>query len=370
MTAQGNSLRPIESEWRTNILMVKQLAIFIALVWLATSPLMAQGTQQPQSNESSAQNVQPEGAGAQGTAQPMSQAELRDLLKRNKKNLDVVYKALDERGVDFDLDPKIEPKMRKAGADDNMLQAIWKAGPTSKNSKSATLTSSSGVPLHAKYEEAMGYKTLESEMDPDRRLRMVEEFEQRFPSSELMSSVYAQAAKAWREKGDLNKVVEYGDKSLKLDPNNLFSLLMVAIALPQPRMLQSELADSAQLLAKADDDARRALQLIDGLPPQPNETDEQLQKRKSALAADAHTALAMVNMERDESAKAIEEFKTAISLSQTPNPQLYFRLGEVYANSGDSAHAVEAFTKASDLGRGTVLQQFADQRIAELKNKK
>jgi tetratricopeptide (TPR) repeat protein len=134
-------------------------------------------------------------------------------------------------------------------------------------------------------------------------------------------------------------------------------------------VLESNQAQSAQLLAKAEGYAHRAQSLIDTMPRQPNETEEQFKKRKDSLASDAHTALAMVHMERDDLAKAIEEFKTAISLSQTPNPQLYFRLGEVCANSGKKPEAIEAFTKASELGRGTVLQQYADQRIAELKKK-
>jgi len=334
--------------------MVRKLVTLIALVWLPTSLLMAQGTQQSPSTE-----PQP----------PLTQGEVINLLKKNKTNLDFVYKTLDERGVDFDLDRKIEKKVRNAGADDNMLQAIWKAGPTSRNTKAATLTSSSGVPLHAKYEEAMGYKTMENELDPDKRLRMVEEFEQRFPNSELMSSVYAQAAKAYREKGDLDKLVEYGERSLKLDPNNIFSLLMVAIALPQPRMLERSPDLATQRLAEAEEYANRALKLIAVLPAKPDENDEQLKRRKDALASDGHNALALVYMQRDESAKAISEFKTAITLSQTPNPQLYFRLGEVYANSGKREEALEAFAKASELGRGTVLQQYADQRIAELKKR-
>ena len=349
--------------------MVEKLLAFILLMWPVTSLLMAQGPQQQPSTELAAQNERPGLARNQNTAQPLTQDEVRDLIKKNAKNLDAVYKALDERGVNFDLDPRIEQKMRKAGAGDDLLEAIWRAGPTSKSSKAATLTSSNGVPLHANFEEAMGYKTLENELDPDKRLRMVEEFERRFPTSELMSSVYTQAAKAYREKGDLNKLVEYGEKSLKLDPNNLFSLLMVAMALPQPRMLERNPDLATQQLATAEEYANRALKLIDGLPAQPNENDEQLKKRNNALASDAHAALATVYMGRDESGKAIEEFKTAIALSQSPNPQLYFRLGEIYAHSDEDTEAVEAFKKASELGRGTVLQQYADQRISELMKK-
>jgi tetratricopeptide (TPR) repeat protein len=298
---------------------------------------------------------------------PLTQDEVRDLIKKNKKDPDVVFKALDERGAAFDLNRDIERKMRKVGADDIMLQAIWKAGPTSRTAKTSSLTSLSGAQLHASYEEAMGFQTTENELDPDRRLGMVAEFERRFPNSQLMSYVYTQAAKAYQQKGDLNNLLAYGERSLKLDPDNIFSLLMVAITLPQPRMLQGSAAEITQRLSLAETDANRALKLINGLPTQANETDEQLKKRMAALASDAHTALAMVYMQRDESQKAVEEFKMAISLTEKPNGQLYFRLGEVYANEGKKKEAIEAFTKASELGQGTVLQQYAAERIEALK---
>jgi tetratricopeptide (TPR) repeat protein len=325
--------------------MLKQLFAITALVCLLACPVMAQEAQQPL----------------------LTQDEVRDLIKKNKNNQDAVFKTVDDRGVDFDLNRDIEKKLRKAGADDNMLQAIWKAGPTSRTAKMSSLTSLSGAQLRATYEEAMGYQTMENEMDPDRRLGMVAEFEKRFPESQLMSYVYTQAAKAYQQKLDLNNLLTYGEKSLKLDPDNIFSLLMVAITLPQPRMLQGSAAEITQRLSLAETYANRALKLIDNVPSQPNETPEQLQKRKASLASDAHTALAMVCMERDQTEKAAEEFKTAISLTAKPNAQLYFRLGEVYANEGKNKEAIEAFTKASELDQGTVLRQYAAERIEALK---
>jgi len=345
--------------------MLKELGCSALLCLFVGAPLMGRGARQPTSAEQVNGEQRPGQASGQAQQEPLSEPDFENLLKENKGDLKVVYKALQDRGVDFDLDTKIERKMRKAGADDNLLQAIWNVGPTGRNSKSATLTNSVGVPLHATYAEAIGYKTIEDELDRDKRLRMVDLFEQRFPHSELMSLVYTQAANACREKGDLNRIVEYGEKSLKLDPDNLFSLLMVAITLPQPRMLERNEANSAQLLTEAETDANHALKLIDKLPPQSTETEEQLKKRKDSLASDAHGALATVDMERDDDAKAIEEFKTAISLSEKPNPQLYFRLGEVCETSGKKAEAIDAFTKASKLGSGTVLQQYADRKIAD-----
>jgi hypothetical protein len=54
--------------------------------------------------------------------------------------------------------------------------------------------------------------------------------------------------------------------------------------------------------------ARRALKLIDGLAKTANEIDEGFQKREGRVASDAHAALAMVCMQRDDSGKPIEEF--------------------------------------------------------------
>jgi tetratricopeptide (TPR) repeat protein len=280
-----------------NKTMSRQLTVFVLLSTLFASPLMAQAP-----------------------SKPLTQDEVRDLIRKNKKDPEPVYKALDERKVDFDLNRDIERKMRKAGADDAVLQAMWKAGPTSRNAKTALLTSATGVQLQATYEEAMGFQTLQDEPDPGRKFRMVEEFEKRFPNSQLLSYVYTQAAEACQKKGDLNGLVDYGEKSLKLDPDDIFSMLLVAIVLPQPRMLQASPEVVAQRLLPADAHANRPLKLIDSLPKSANETDEQFQKRKASLASDAHTALAMVYMHRGDSGKASEEFKTAISLTAKPNP--------------------------------------------------
>jgi tetratricopeptide (TPR) repeat protein len=299
--------------------------------------------------------------------QPLAQDEVRDLIKKNKNNPEVILKTLEERKVDFDLNRDIEKKMRKAGATDDILQAIWRVGPTGRNAKTASMTNATGAQLQATYEEAMGYRTIENEMDPDKKLRMVEEFEKRFPNSQLLSYAYTQAANANQQKGDLEGTVAYGEKSLKLDPDNVFSLILVALTLPQPKMQRSSPAESAKRLSESEEDAKRALSLVDKLPKQPNETDEQFQKRKSGFLSDAHEALGMVHLQRDESDKAIEEFKTAISQSVSPNPQLYYRLGEVYANDGKKSEAVEAFTKASEQGQGTVMKELADREIDKLK---
>jgi tetratricopeptide (TPR) repeat protein len=299
---------------------------------------------------------------------PLTRVEVRDLVKKNKTNPALIIQTVSGRQVDFDLNREIEKKLRSVGASDEILQAIWKAGPTCRNAKSSLLTSATGKQLEATYEEAMAYQALQNELDPNKCLQMLADFEKRFPASQLLSHAYTQGANAAQEKGDFKEVIDLGEKSVKLDPENVLSLILVALALPQPKVLDGLTpTETTRRLSEAEDYARRALVLTEKVPKKSEETDEQYQKRKAGLISDAHSALGMVFLQRDETDKAITEFQTAIASSPKPNPLLYFRLGEIYANNGQKTEAVEAFQKASQFGANTVLKQYADQRIEELK---
>jgi len=305
--------------------------------------------------------------GQEAGQHPLDQDEVYRLIKQDKQQPDLIEKALHDQGVDFDLDQDIEKKMRKAGANDQILQAIWAAGPTVRNFKGAVVTSATGVPLTSTYKEAMGYKTLERTSDPDTKIRMAMEFAQTFPKSELLSYVFTQAAAAFQQKGDFPNAVKTGERSLELDADNTYSLLIVAAALSEPSMVRNAGDNSAKALQEAQVDAQRVLDLLPKLPSRTDETPEQLAARKAGIEASAHAALGSVAMQQDKYDDAIEEFKKAISLTQPPKPSLYFRLGEVYSSAGKKQEAIEAFSKAAELGKGTMIETYANQSLKELK---
>ncbi len=296
----------------------------------------------------------------------LNQDEVLRLIKQEKQQPDHLIKTLHEQGIDFDLNPEIEKKMRKAGADDQILQAIWTAGPTVRNFKGAVLMSATGAPLTSTYKEAMGYKTIEQTSDPETKIRMAMEFAQTFPSSELLSYVFTQAAAAFQQKGDFPNAAKTGRKSLALDADNTYSLLVVATSLSEPSMIRDAQNNGESELTEAGTDAQRALELLPKLPARPGETPEQLATRKAGIESGAHAALGSVAMQRDKYDQAIEEFKKAISFSQPPKASLYFRLGEIYSNVGEKQQAIEAFSKAAQLGKGTVIETYTARNIKEL----
>jgi len=218
----------------------------------------------------------------------MSLDEVMRLIRQAKNEPQAALTAVAARGVAFELDEKTIKKLRKAGADDDLLAAIWKVTPSGKAHMRALLTSPSGVEIQAPATEALALQEIQNEKAPDGRLKLADAFEKKFPTSPLLSYVYTEAARAEQEKGAFPEAIEYGRKSLKLDPDNTFSLIIMALVLPQPNLLKGSPSEVQAQLSEAVTDATRALELLEKLQKRPDESDEQFVARKGSLTADSH----------------------------------------------------------------------------------
>jgi tetratricopeptide (TPR) repeat protein len=227
-------------------------------------------------------------------------------------------------------------------------------------------------------EQAKAYNAIQTELDPARQLQLVDDFAKKYPTSPYLSDAYFFGAYASQQQGKVPDVIAYGTKSLEANPNNLRSLLTMAAMLPQPQDLAGSDADKEKKLADAEADANKALQLIADLK-QPSLPPDKLAQLKGSLTSQVHGSLGMVHLQRamggltaadpDELAKAEQEYKAAVNTTQ-PNPEDYFRLGEVYTSEKKTDEAIDAFTQASKLGQGTPIQTYADQQVSKLKQAK
>ncbi len=340
--------------------LVSKLGISILSVGISLSPLIALPLQ-PQSNQSA--------AAAQSPASPLTLDEVIRIVKQSKSDPQAAASVIAERGVAFELEEKIQKKLQKAGASDDLLAEIWKVTPSGKAQMRALLTSPSGVDMQASAAEAMALKEIQNENAPAPRLKLVDAFEKKFPTSPLLSYVYTEAARAHQQDGTLDDAIQYARKSLKLDPDNTFSLIILALVLPQPTMLKGNGNAVQAQLSEAAADANRALVLLGKLQKRPDETDEQFQTRKGSLTADCHFALGMGEMQRDQFDKAVIDYQAAISSTSKPTFQYFYRLAEAYASEGHVSEAIQSLQQASELGKGTPLQKVADDFMAELQQK-
>ncbi len=235
-------------------------------------------------------------------------------------------------------------------------------------------------------EESTALKAIESEaqagLNPDKMIQLCTDFETKFPSSSFLYYTHFVAAGAYQQKNDVVKAIEAANKGIKEKPDFVMNYVIAAELLPTPQGVGHSPADKDKKLQEAENDANKALELIPQLPKAgPTEPDDQLKKRKDALSSEVYGALGMVHLQRapegltgvdkDELAKAEDNYKKAVaSAGDQPRAADYYRLGEAYTMDNKLDEAIDAFSKASQAGQGTVVQSYADQKIQQLKEAK
>ncbi|HEV2426228.1 MAG TPA: hypothetical protein VGZ29_15480 [Terriglobia bacterium] len=227
-------------------------------------------------------------------------------------------------------------------------------------------------------DERNAYNAIQHEIDPTRQAQLVDDFAKKYPGSQLLSDVYFFGAYAHQAQGNVAKAVDYGEKSLAANGNNLRSLLLLSELLPQPQEMQGSDSDKEKRLGEAEADANKALTQIADLKLPSNTPPDQQTAIKDTITSQAHASLGMVHLQRatmsltgtdkDELAKAEQEYKTAVATPKA-SPEDYFRLGEVYEMENKPDEGIDAFTQCAKLSQGQ-LQTMANAQVEKLKKAK
>jgi tetratricopeptide (TPR) repeat protein len=186
--------------------------------------------------------------------------------------------------------------------------------------------------------------------DPKAIISSGNSFVQKFPASEYNSEVYARMTNAYREMGNEDKMFEMADKALKLNPNNVDVLSLMAYSIP--RRIDPNNLDSRQKLAQAEIYANRALSLIPTMPKPTNLTDEQFTTAKNAELSSCHSGLGLVDFYQHNLTGMITELEQAVKLDPTPDPTDQFLLGFAYVQAKrytDAVTPLEACSKNPEM---------------------
>jgi tetratricopeptide (TPR) repeat protein len=300
------------------------------------------------------------------------------ILELKKEGAAKLLTDLKARGVDFEMDPDTEKRLRKAKATDEVVNAVKAAGPKEREAALRASAIATGEVLLPP-EELTAFKAIQGELDPDKAISLAEDFVKKYPKSEVLSDVYAYEGNAYQMKNDVDKIVEYAQKSLDLKKDNIMAIGMLAYAMPTPQYLKLHQADEPSQLDTAEKYAQSGLKIMETFKKPASESDADFASRKANFIADLHADLGMIHLDRaqlgllsldtDELIKAVTEYKLATTLTEHPDPRAYFRLGDSYRLLGKVDDAIDAYTHASQLDTG-VLKQYADAQIAALQKVK
>lgn len=188
--------------------------------------------------------------------------------------------------------------------------------------------------------------------DPQQRLTLAEEFLTTYTESPLRGRAYAAAAEVYRMQNNYAKAVEYGERAIESSPRDAFSMILVADALAESSTATQ--ADYQERLAKAEEYARRALQILPELfaavPRRAEVPEEEYIKQRQYIEAQPHAALGYIYLRRNQYEQAEAEFTQAVQLNQwRPNAADYQRLGVVEMRLKKYEQAGAAFQRCAEI---------------------
>src|SRR4029077_5628625 len=121
--------------------------------------------------------------------------------------------------------------------------------------------------------------------------------------------------------------------------------------------------ENAQVLAKAEQYSKQAIEITPTLPKPENMTEQAFASAKNQTLAMAHSGLGLVYVRRGKNAEAISELEQAVKIDPTPDPVNFYLLGMANKATSHFDDAVAAFNKCAAMAgpmQGTCKAQSED----------
>jgi tetratricopeptide (TPR) repeat protein len=221
------------------------------------------------------------------------------------------------------------------------------------------------APAPVNTEEEAAYKAFFDVLPNDsaKKIELGEAFIQKYPDSRYKSPVYGALTYAYVQAGNMQKMQEIGEKEIALSPNDVSTLALLAQTLPRGVRGSASAPENVQMLAKAEQYSKQAIEVAPTLAKPESMTEEAFSSAKNQALAMAHSGLGLVYVRRGKNAEAIPELEQAIKIDPNPDPVNYYLLGMANKVTSHFDDAVTAFNKCVAMGgpmAGTCKAQAED----------
>lgn len=196
-------------------------------------------------------------------------------------------------------------------------------------------------------EEYVAYLDVVEAPGPQQTLAAAAKFARDWPQSELLVSVHEIEMQSALALGDGAAALRAGAAALRAAPDYIPVLSAMASLLP------NETSDPARI-ARAEEYARRALDLLTAYRPPRRIKLEDWERAERAVKAQCHAALGMVAYKRGRTDEAIREFEAAVALAPEPDAVQCYRLGLLYQEKGNREAATEKLQQAARHGNAAI----------------
>lgn len=176
------------------------------------------------------------------------------------------------------------------------------------------------------------YTLASAESDPARQGELLERYLATFPDSPYLALAYQTCLIAYQRQGNLDKLLEVGERALAALPENLGLTLQLALVL----------GEGGQHLERTQELAQKVSELAEKMARSEDQTEEQWASQQNAWRGLAQSILGMTLMHQGKTREAVEKFREADPLlagAPVDHARNLYWLGFAYAKLGrlDSA---------------------------------
>jgi tetratricopeptide (TPR) repeat protein len=227
--------------------------------------------------------------------------------------------------------------------------------PTQTAPPQATPATAPAAPAHktppaAKtQDEFAAYQAAAANTDLAAAEKAADDFAAKFPQSDLRGLLYSNLMRRYQQANDSDKTLETARKVLSFEPNDPVALVMASTVLAE-RTHEADL-DHDERYDEAVKDAQKALTTVatDLMAPADIAAAD-LEAAQAAIRSMAHSAIGMVQLDRNNDAAAEQEFQQAITLSPAGQvePLTFLRLALAQDHLKQYREALASASKAVD----------------------
>lgn len=179
--------------------------------------------------------------------------------------------------------------------------------------------------------------------DPNARLAAIDSLLTRFPDTEFKITMHEIAIDTARQKGDMDLMTIWAERTLDAAPNDLDAI--TSLAKVTAETIRDNDLDKEDKLKKVDGLTQKCIKLLpDAQKPYSTMPDNVFAARKAEYTSDCHEAIAAAAKVRKQYDQAVTEYQASLAVRKDPATMV--RIGQVYIMAGKYDDAIAILDQA------------------------
>ena len=223
-----------------------------------------------------------------------------------------------------------------------------------KDQKPATSGSSLDVgsaqtPANAEEDAAMKAYQAMPTSDLPKKIAAGEDFLKKYPESRYRPVLYSSLVFAYISSGNAQRAQEIGDKELALKPDDVQTMAILSQTIT--RSINSTTPEPAKQIAKAEEYAKRAIEVTPTIAKPDGMSDENFLVAKNQTLAMAHGGLGLAYFRVGKVDAAIPELEQSVKVDPSPTPDAVnlYLLGMANQKASHFDAAATAYNKCASI---------------------